>query len=476
HPWPFIIVPSLVTILLSTGIILNFQIVRGVHYLYSPLDARWKTEEAVFGENWAADDDHFYPGKDVLRRRGVYLIVKANDDGNVLRQKHAEQFLQNECFSNRHARLIADVYAKGDQDHFNVTFPLYYTRFATEPVDVGRTLGGVTLHGNRVNSAQAWLVLFQLKHHNPQMEMLSADFKNLVVRAIEAGEAPAPLLDIYYFHSDTFDQELANENRRITPMFSVTFSVLIVFSILCTFNVKWISLPSGMFTDSQLTIPVVDWKPRTSAQPCGGVVNGFLGCVTGIGILFRNVAPLKGLRLTDVRGVRVGSDKSEKLSLTDLAFHMGSVVEEPAGEALNADEEIRSSKSPDSRMWYQKFFEDYYAPFIANRWTVLLALILFGTYVTAATIGSQKVIVGFDKKVGYRPPAAFILLSGKENLFDEGENDSGRSGVRPDIRPLQEHYGTKEGSSGNRSFMLEQGGENGLLKLLTNLFLAVLAS
>ncbi|KAK5979879.1 hypothetical protein GCK32_019494, partial [Trichostrongylus colubriformis] len=94
HPWPFIILPCLVTIALSTGIFLNFQIVRGVHYLYSPLDARWKTEEAVFGDNWAADDDHFYPGKDVLRRRGLYLIVKANDDGNVLRRKHAEQFLQ----------------------------------------------------------------------------------------------------------------------------------------------------------------------------------------------------------------------------------------------------------------------------------------------------------------------------------------------------------------------------------------------
>lgn len=62
HPWPFIIVPCILTAVLSFGILLNFKIVRGVYYLYSPLDARWKVEEAVFGENWASDDDHFYPG------------------------------------------------------------------------------------------------------------------------------------------------------------------------------------------------------------------------------------------------------------------------------------------------------------------------------------------------------------------------------------------------------------------------------
>ncbi|ETN73637.1 hypothetical protein NECAME_00724 [Necator americanus] len=99
-------------------------------------------------------------GKDVLRRRGLYLIVQANDKGNVLRKEYAAQFLENECFSNTHAKLIADVYSKGDQDHFNMTYPLYYTKFATEPIDVSRTLGGVVLNDDRVvKSAKAWLAL-----------------------------------------------------------------------------------------------------------------------------------------------------------------------------------------------------------------------------------------------------------------------------------------------------------------------------
>ncbi|VDO85538.1 unnamed protein product [Haemonchus placei] len=499
HPWPFIIIPCIVTALLSTGIFLNFKIVRGVHYLYSPLDARWKTEEAVFGENWAADDDHFYPGKDVLRRRGLYLIVKALDNGNVLRQKHAEQSLpcivtallstgiflnfqivrgvhylyspldarwkteeavfgenwaadddhfypgkDNECFSNTHARLIAEVYANGDQDHFNVTFPLYHTSFATEPVDVARTLGGVVLHGNRVDSAQAWLVLFQLKHHNPLMEKLSAEFENLVARAIEAGEAPGPLLDIYYFHSDTFDQELANENRRITPMFSITFSVLIVFSILCTFNIKWICLPSGVLS-----------KPLMGVV---GVVSALLAIISSTGLLlFLGVTFVDMCTVMPFLSLTIGIDDSflmlaawhetprhlkvhERIglsmrhaavsisitTLTDaLAFLIGAIAPLPAVKyfcfyscaaiififlycltmfvaclALQGRLEERNANSllmgPDNRMWYQRFFEDYYAPFIANGWTVTLALLLFVSYATAAIIGSQRVIVGFD--------------------------------------------------------------------------------
>jgi hypothetical protein len=63
HPWPFIIGPTILTVILSTGILRNFHIVRGVHYLYAPLEAEWKGEEEVFHHNWARTDEQFYPGK-----------------------------------------------------------------------------------------------------------------------------------------------------------------------------------------------------------------------------------------------------------------------------------------------------------------------------------------------------------------------------------------------------------------------------
>ncbi|VDM64026.1 unnamed protein product [Angiostrongylus costaricensis] len=48
------------------------------------------------------------------------------------------------------------------------------------------------------------------------------------------------------------------------------------------------------------------------------------------------------------------------------------------------------------RMWYQKFFEDCYASFIVNRWTVVFSIFLFGVYASIAVAGIQKVVVGFD--------------------------------------------------------------------------------
>ena len=79
--------------LLSTSILGNFKIVRGVHYLYAPLEAEWKTEEAVFRDNWAKSDSKFYPGKDFLLRKGIYLILEARDGKSILRPEHSREFI-----------------------------------------------------------------------------------------------------------------------------------------------------------------------------------------------------------------------------------------------------------------------------------------------------------------------------------------------------------------------------------------------
>uniref|UniRef100_A0A158P7N8 SSD domain-containing protein n=1 Tax=Angiostrongylus cantonensis TaxID=6313 RepID=A0A158P7N8_ANGCA len=502
YPWPFIIFPCFLTIILSSGIVLRLQIVRGVHYLYSPLNARWKSEEAVFGENWAADDDHFYPGKDVPRRRGLYLIVEAKDKGNVLRSDHAVQFLQvsltkkakiskgfyrkyslqNECFSNVQAMLIADIFARNDQAKFNIFYPRYRTRFATEPIDVSRTLGGVTLDGDRVQSAKAWLVLFQLKHHGSEMEKLSGDFEKSIVRSIESDAVPGSLLSILYFHSDTFEQELANENKRIIPMFSVTFSVLILFSILCTFNlpvIDWVkSLMAIVSSTGLLLLLNVTFVDICTVMPFLSLTIGIddsflmlaawhdtsrhLDVVDRVGLSMRHaavsisittltdalafligaIAPLPAVKffclysfaaivfiflycLTIFVGCLALQGRLEAKNLNSLLMTPVKDLARPGNTVLNILSPIINStnrfidqpllknsvyKSENSnnfekkvqisivhkRMWYQKFFEDYYAPFVVNRWTVVFSIFLFGVYASVAAAGIQKVVVGFD--------------------------------------------------------------------------------
>jgi hypothetical protein len=55
------------TATLSLGIIFKLKIVRGVHWLYSPLDSEWKIEEEVFRQTWASDDQRFYPGFSITK-------------------------------------------------------------------------------------------------------------------------------------------------------------------------------------------------------------------------------------------------------------------------------------------------------------------------------------------------------------------------------------------------------------------------
>lgn len=61
YPIPFIVVPIIVTAVLSTGVA-KLKIFRNVDYLFAPLDARWKYEEQVFHDLWAKTDEMFYPG------------------------------------------------------------------------------------------------------------------------------------------------------------------------------------------------------------------------------------------------------------------------------------------------------------------------------------------------------------------------------------------------------------------------------
>ncbi|CAB3408970.1 unnamed protein product [Caenorhabditis bovis] len=544
HPWHFIIAPTILTILLSIGIVANFRIVRGVNYLYAPLNATWKTEEAVFGENWAMDDEHFYPGKDVLRRRGIYLIVTAKDGQSVLRRRHAKEFLeilnwvsaekfvsrngstftykhvclhfQNDCFSNTHAKLLADVYSKNHSDAFNITFPIYRSQYATEPIDISKVLGNVTLDANnRVASASAWMILYQLRQFGDDVARLSNDFEQGLAAKIERGETPTRLLNLYYFHSTTFDEELEKENRRLVPKFSITFTVLIVFAVLTTFTIKFVDIDDRRR-------PLIDWVLSKPLLGVAGVVCTLCAIVSSTGLLMMfdvtfvdmcTVMPFLSLTIgiddtflmlaawheTDRNdpfekrietSMRHAAVSISITSLTDsLAFLIGSIAPLPAviyfcyysaaaiafifaycmtmfvavlslqgrreqnaqhsvdgSDTLDIDTEYGSASKldlcfrmgsrarklnepnnnesekahHDGRMWYQRLFEDNYAPFIARPNIGVLSLLAYAAYLTIAFYGSQKLEIGFDLiNIVQERSASRTFLEVRDRLFPD---------------------------------------------------------
>lgn len=100
-------------------------------------------------------NNRYFLGKDILRRKGLYLVAEAKDKGNLLRQQYAKEFVmlidwvanetlvtsdniqykyqniclefQNSCFSNAHARFVAEIFSKNDQVYKLLNY--YFNQF-----------------------------------------------------------------------------------------------------------------------------------------------------------------------------------------------------------------------------------------------------------------------------------------------------------------------------------------------------------
>uniref|UniRef100_A0A1I7XF51 SSD domain-containing protein n=1 Tax=Heterorhabditis bacteriophora TaxID=37862 RepID=A0A1I7XF51_HETBA len=310
------------------------------------------------------------------------------------------------------------------QTHLNITYPLYRTRFATEPIDVSRTLGNVSIGKNaELEAASAWLLLFQLKQHSPRMARLSAKPLMGVVgvlstlMAIVSSTGLLLLLDVTFVDMCT-----------VMPFLSLTIGIDDTFLMLAAWHET--SRGSGVFeridramrhaavsisitslTDA-LAFFIGSFAPLPAViyfcyYSCAAIIFIFAYCLT----VFVAALSLQGLleeknlnslTMKPVRDIRHMGPLKEKLTMCDIIFNMGSVeiLTDETGQNNN-DTKFKSpydiQKSPqDIRMWYHVFFEDYYAPFISKSWVATLAFILFLTYTVLAYIGTQNVVVGFD--------------------------------------------------------------------------------
>ncbi|GMR61775.1 hypothetical protein PMAYCL1PPCAC_31970, partial [Pristionchus mayeri] len=519
HPRIFIIIPVILTAVLSTGVLFKFKVVRGVHYLYSPLDSRWKAEEAVFNTHWASSDDLFYPGKDVLRRKGIYMILTAKDGGSVLRRDHASEFLavldwiesvnvtmpegdtysykdicfkfHNKCFDNTHVRIAADQVIRANSIHRSkITWPTFKSDMSDEKIDLSQGLGNVTTtRDGHIVHATSWMVLYQLKQDTEETVKLSSNFEKSIDFLSRNIQVPGSLLNTFTFHSDTFDEELADSNIRLIPRFSVTFGILIFFSVLCTFNLHWV-------WEEKHRRLVIDWVLSKPLMGVVGVMTTMMAIVSAMGLLLLfdvtfvdmcTVMPFLSLTIgiddtflilaawhdsprclpvheRIIRSMRHAAVSISITSLTDtVAFLIGAITPLPAvryfcfysaaaivfiflysisifvailtlqgrreencqnsvtgalvitdcrTENLTTFErhfttgsrvELQQSKSSqldailtDTRLWYQRFFEDVYAPFIWKPEVRLMSLLLFALYITGSIYGIQRLVVGFD--------------------------------------------------------------------------------
>lgn len=80
-----------------------------------------------------------------------------------------------------------------------------------------------------------------------------------------------PYITFTFLHSQTLPEELRRNADSLIPRFVIAFSILVVFSIIC----------SVVFISGTLYVDWVLSKPILSLL---GVINAGMGIITGIGI------------------------------------------------------------------------------------------------------------------------------------------------------------------------------------------------
>ncbi|VDO32730.1 unnamed protein product [Brugia timori] len=168
-----------------------------------------------------------------------------------------------------------------NKGHFNVTYPLFKSQFSTEATDLSQTLGGVQMNSKQqIQTAKAWMVLYQLQQNSELNQKLSLDYENSLSNRIEEKNIPFKLLSLYAFHSDIFEMELIKSSVLIAPKFAYTFLLLLIFSILCTFNIITFSIPNC----SKLSF-AIDWLKSKPFLGFIGVIISLMAIISAIGLL-----------------------------------------------------------------------------------------------------------------------------------------------------------------------------------------------
>ncbi|XP_072710617.1 patched domain-containing protein 3 [Ciconia boyciana] len=259
-PWPFVLVPLLLSGGLGAGFLfLPQRQANDIEGQFTPTSGPAKAERDFVRQHFPTNDSERFSAQR-LPTEGAYaaLIAVAAGEGSVLASPARRDVLQldrtvrdrgyerlcartgSACASPNPLLPLLGVAAAALE---NLTFPV------SGGIFLGAALGGVlTDAGGRVVSARALKLVYYLQEHGPA----AAESQRWLESFLQ--EIPAELvklnftsIQVTYFTSLSRQQEFEGNTKTVIPLFSITYFLTITFSIVsclrlsCVRNNVWLA-------------------------------------------------------------------------------------------------------------------------------------------------------------------------------------------------------------------------------------------
>ncbi|KAM3866065.1 patched domain-containing protein 3 [Diretmus argenteus] len=251
HPWWFFIAPLIISAGLGTGFyVLKENMSNGIEEQFTPVNGQAKMERKYIQETFPGDDSMFSSLR--LSTDGTYATFIAANDRNILTGESLQEILDldlkirsmvvwfdNEpfeyvdicatlrgtCSSNDILDIIG--YNASNIDRVNLTFPWYDSDLGSIPMYA--SLGNVKFnkYNSAVESAEAVQLRYYLREDNKtKTDLWLEGFMNLV-----SNESTTSIM-VSYSTSMSMQWEFEESPASIIHLFSVTYAIAIIFSIL----------------------------------------------------------------------------------------------------------------------------------------------------------------------------------------------------------------------------------------------------
>ena len=258
HPLWFLFLPLLLAGALASGFY-NFKTEYNINKLFTPENARSKVERATMRDLFPDDEGANFSAirMSTLGEFGNVIVTSSKVDGNVLSDDVFRDVQQLDadirkftvdvsgktynysdlCVGSCRQNLLLWFHGDMDIDLKTLSYPVHTVNLGRNvPIFIGTTIGGVSKSADGDTEAKVWQLHYYLRAYAVHEAVRAWQDKFLSTFAAKSYDH----ITIARYTTHSLGDELAKNVKNVVPLFSITFTVLITFSIVSCMSADWV--------------------------------------------------------------------------------------------------------------------------------------------------------------------------------------------------------------------------------------------